>query len=201
MQPNTQQYPIDYLEEISTAPKKSGASNDKLFFIVIIGGLLTAALAGILAFSNFGFNDKESAARLSLRLSNLQTVTESSQKNITSSKLRGINANLSITLVGATSEANGYATASGIDVKKISPSITASESVEELTVLLENARLNSTLDRVYAREMNYQLEALVSLLSYIETNTKSTSFRELASTIRQQIEPIQKQFLNFNTAN
>src|SRR5690606_29528936 len=100
MQPNEQpQHPIDYLNEISPPPKNSGGRmNDRLFFGVIIAALVTALLVGVIAFVASRDDGGANLSTLSVRLNNLQTIADDSQKHIVSSSLRGTNTSLALVL-------------------------------------------------------------------------------------------------------
>lgn len=200
MQPNDQpQHPIDYLDSIAATPKRSatGVSN-KLFFGVIIAAVLLLLTVVPFILLNAGSNNSGNLSQLSARLQNLQTVTDAAQKNIVSSKLRATNTSLSLTLTGANRELEEPLKASEIDPAKLDPKIVARENTDELTKKLEDARLNAVHDRTYAREMTYQLDTLIVLVEQIESKTKKTSTKEALTTIRNNLQPLQKQFSDFN---
>lgn len=203
MQPNEQpEHPIDYLDSISTAPKKpAGKVNDKLFFGVIIGGVLITLIVGVLALLSVGTSSKEDMGRLSVRLENLQTISDAARKTTISSSLRATNINLSLALTNANRDIVEPLTANGIDPKKIDSRITTEENTDELKEKLEDARLNAIFDRTYAREMSYQLETLLVLIQQIEGKTKNSAEKEFLSTLRGNLEPLQKQLANFSASS
>lgn len=204
MQPNEQngqpsQHPIDYLDSISTVPKgtKKGPS-DMVFFGAIIGGLLIALIVGIFVFLSSG-NDKADLSTLSIRLANLQTVADDSQKNAVSSRLRGTNTSLSLTLANANRDIGPLLAEHDVDPKKIDAKITAAENTDDLNERLEDARLNGIFDRIYAREMAYELETVLILLEQLNSNTKSKEQKEYLATTYDNIRPIQESFAKFDT--
>lgn len=198
MQPDNQ-HPIDYLDSIATVPKGGNKGvSDKLFFGVIIGGILTALLVGIFALTNSGPNTKSEFERLSVKLEKIQAIADDSQKNIVSSNLRGINTNLSLILANANHDASEIVAAHGIDPEKISPRITQNESSEEILNRLEDARLNATFDRTYARELSYELEMLIVLIGQLEAKTDHSSSLEFLKATRESMEPLQQQFSEFS---
>ena len=202
MQPNEQpQHPIDYLDSIATTPKGSAKkANDMLFFGAIIAALVVVALVGAFAFLNGGSSSKDHLSRLSVRLTNLQKVSDNSKKNIVSSELRAINANISLAFTNANRDIKEHLTSSGIEPDSISEAITSEESTEELTTTLEDARLNAKFDRTYAREMNYQLETLITLLRQAEEESNDAAEKEFLSTTAKNLSPLQKRLASFNAA-
>lgn len=199
MQPNEPtQHPIDYLDSISAASNQPSKKNDLMFFAVIGIGLLVTLLVGALILFG-GSSSNENLSRLSVRLGNLQTAADSAQKNITGSKLRSTNINLAFALTNANRDIAEHLLARGIDPKKISSGIISSESTEELSEALEDARLNAIYDRVYAREMSYQIETTLALLRQMESKEGSSSTKEYLSKTIKDLEPFQKQFIEYNT--
>jgi predicted outer membrane protein len=201
MQPNEPpQFSIDYLDQIASPPKKPGV-RDKLFPILVIGGLIVALLVGLVAILGAGGGNQEDMMRLPAKLKTLQSVADSSQKNIKSSGLRSTNGNLSLFLTNTNRDMAEPLSANNVDAAKLSPKITASEDGSDLKAELEDARLNVVFDRTYAREMSYQLEALAALMQQIEANTNSRSLKEALTTAQKQLEPLQKQFADFTAAS
>ncbi len=201
MQPNEQpQFSIDYLDQIASPPQKPGM-RDKLFPILVIGGLLVALLVGLMAILSAGGGNQEDMMRLSAKLKTLQAIADSSQRNIKSSSLRSTNGNLSLFLTNTNRDMAEPLKANNVNVAKLNPKITASEDGSDLKAELEDARLNVVFDRTYAREMSYQLEALAALMQQIEANTKSRSLKESLITAKTQLKPLQKQFADFTAAS
>lgn len=200
MQPDDQpQYSIDYLDQISTAPKKPTRS-EKLFPIVIIAGIVIALLVGVMALFGSGTSNKDEMARLATRLKTLQSIADTSQKTIKSGSLRGTNTNLSLLLTNANRDIKEPLKNNAVDTSKLNPAIAKQEDGSELKDRLEDARLNAVFDRTYAREMSYQLETLAALMKEIDKNTKSRSLKEFLATTLDQVEPIRQQFADFDSA-
>lgn len=203
MQPDEQiQHPIDYLDSISTVPRKpAGGMSNKLFFGVILGALLVFVFVGALILLNAGPSSQENLSRLSVRLENLQKISDDAGKKAVSSTLRATNINLALALTNANRDLAEILTANGIDPKKISSTIKDEEKTDELTEKLEDARLNAIFDRTYAREMSYQLETLLVLIKQLETSTQDSAEKEFLMTLRTNLEPLQKQFSEFTAAS
>lgn len=200
MQPDKQpSYSIDYLDQISTPTSKPGMS-DKLLPIVLIAGVLIALLVGAAALLSSGTSNKTSLIRLSARLQTLQVISDASKKNVVSGSLRGTNTNLSLLLTTANRDISTQLTANAIDPEKTDARIIASESGDSLKKRLEDARISGYFDRTYAREMSNQLVATIALMKEIDAHTKSTSLKEFLETSEKQLQPIQRQFADFNAA-
>lgn len=200
MQPDKQpQYSIDYLNEISTAAPKPGVSN-KLFLIVVIAGVLTALIVGIFALLNSSTSNKDNLIRLSARLNTLQSISDTSKKTITSSDLRGTNTALSLLLTSTNRDITAPLANNSVDTAKLDAKIVASEDGSDLKKRLEDARVSGYFDRTYAREMSDQLTTLIALMKEIDGRTKSKSLKDFLATTEKQLEPIQKQFADFNAA-
>ncbi len=201
MNPDQNQYSIDYLNEISPQQKKPGMSN-KLFFIVIGGGLLVAAIVGILLLTSTGSaGPTEKMGTLASRLITLKTISTSAQRNIKSGDLRSTNSNLDLFLTNANRDIVEPLSTNGVTISKIDKKIVAEEKNEDLVETLENARLNAVFDRTYSREMAFQLDTVATLMKDIYTSTNSKSLKEFLEATDKNLQPIKKQLVEFNAAN
>lgn len=202
MNPDNNPYPIDYLNQIAPEPKKPGMNN-RLFVVIIgIGGIL-AIIVGLLMLLNSGASTgpKASMQRLAARMQTLQTISDKSQKTIKSSALRGTNSNLNIFLTNANRDIVEPLANNGLEVKKLDKAIVASETGDELSATLEDARLNALFDNTYAREMSFQLATVDALMGDIYEKTNSESMKEFLVNTADNLEPIKKQFDDFNSTD
>ena len=201
MNPDQNEYSIDYLNQIAPQPKKPGLSS-KMFLILIGGGVLLAIIGAIFIFSSgSGSGPVQKMQTLASRMETLRTVSDKAQKNIKSGDLRSTNSNLTIFLTNANRDIVEPLETNGVDLKKIDKKIAAAEKGEELTKKLEDARLNAVFDRVYAREMAYQLETVAALMQEIYGKTKSKSLQEFLLKTDDNLQPISEQLEDFNRAN
>ena len=200
MNPEDNQYSIDYLNQIAPQQKKSGLGN-RLFFAIIGGGILLAVIVGFFALSSGAGGPTEKMQTLAARLITLQSVADKSQKTIKSGTLRSTNSNLAIFLTNANRDIVDPLKNNGITIEKIDKKITAAENGDKLTKTLEDARLNAVFDRVYAREMGYQLDTVASLMTEIYDKSNSKSLKEFMVATDKNLEPIKKQLTDFNAAN
>lgn len=195
MQPNQNQYSIDYLNQIAPPAKKPGLSN-KLFLGIVAGGILLAIVVGF-SLMNGGQTNTQQLETLTARLQTLQKVSTASQRNIKSGTLRNTNSNLSIFLTNADRDIAGPVKNSGVDIKNLDKNITAAENGAALTAKLEDARLSATFDRTYAREMNYQLATVTNLMKQIYSHTNSKSLKQFIDATNKNLQPISQQLESF----
>jgi hypothetical protein len=203
MYPNQDQhqYSIDYLNEIAPQEKKPGLDNKK-FLMLVGGGLLVAIIVGIIVLSSgSGPGPTQKMQTLAARLTTLQKISTTAQKNIKSSSLRGTNSNLTIFLTNTNRDIVGPLLTNGVDAKKVDSKITAAEKGEALSKTLEDARLNAVFDRKYPREMNYQLGAIQALMEDIYASTNSKSLKDFLTATNKNMQPIKKQLEDFTAAS
>lgn len=200
MQPDQNQYPIDYLNQIAPEQPKQGMNN-KFFFLLIGGGLLVATVVGILALTSGNSGPTQKIQTLSARLTTLQAISSDAQKKIKSGTLRSTNSTLTIFLTNANRDIVDPLSKNGIDIKKIDKSIQTKENGEKLKQTLEDARLNATFDRTYAREMSFQLDTVSALMKDIYASSGSKSLKEFLERTDANLQPIKTQLADFNAAN
>jgi hypothetical protein len=198
--PPQPQYSIDYLNQIAPQQQKKGLSN-RSFLMVAGGGALVAVIIGILMLTSSGSGPTKNMQTFAARVQALEKITGSAQKNITSNDLRGTNSNLTLFLTNTDHNMTTPLMNNSVDVKKLDKDIVAAEKGEALTAKLEDARLNAVFDRVYAREMSYQLTALETLMKSIYGNSKSKSMKDFLKTTDDSLTPIKKQFDTFDASS
>jgi hypothetical protein len=201
MLPQQEQYPVDYLNQISTQQQKPGITNKR--FLLFIGGAVALILIAVIFMvaSSGVTGPKEKMQTLAARLLTLQTVASDAQVNLKSGDLRDTNSNLTIFLTNTNRDIAEPLAESGIDVEKLDEKIVAQESGETLTADLEEARLNAVFDRTYAREMSYQLDTVSVLIREIYNSTNNASFKSFLENTNANLEPLREQFSNFNAAD
>jgi hypothetical protein len=82
MNPDQNQYSIDYLNQIAPQPKKPGINNT-LFLAIIGGAVVVALIVGALMLSK-GTGPTQKMEMLAARLTTLQTISTKAQTNIKS---------------------------------------------------------------------------------------------------------------------
>lgn len=197
MNPEQNQYPIDYLNQIAPEQPKAGMNNKK-FFLLIGGGILVAVIILIVALSSSANNGpKEKMQTLAARMTTLQDISSKAQTNLKSGSLRATNSNLVIFLTNANRDIADPLKNNGVDAKNIDKTIAAKEDGAKLKQTLEDARLNAIYDRTYAREMTYQLETTAALMGDIYDRTNSKSLKEFLLKTDENLQPIKKTFSEF----
>ena len=202
MYPNENQQPtvpLDYLNQI--APKsatKAGLLKNKpiLFGIIAVIVLLVVIIIGSL--STGGTNSTE---LLAARLSSIESVAKDATANIKNNQLLSYNSNLKIFITNTISEITPSLAASNINIDKLSDSVVNKESNTDLLEILENARLDGTYDRTYAREMSYKLETTLALMKQVYSKTSNKSLKTALEDAYNNLIPTLKQFADFNAVN
>jgi hypothetical protein len=192
--------PSDYLDQIASPQKPSRLTN-KLFLLLIGGALAIIIVLGLVVFSIANAPKTASTERLALRLQTLQKVSQDSHNKLKDSNIRSINSNLKTSLINSNRDIATPLKAAKIDLKKSDKTLIAAENGDKLKAVLEDARLNGTLDRTYAKEMSYQLETTTVLMDSLLVNTKSASLKTFLSTSTKDLKALQSQFSTYSAAN
>lgn len=187
-----------YLDSIAAQPTQP-TMKPTLLWGLIAGVLLIVIIVG--SFVAFGGGPSQSDRLVSFvqRIQALEKVSTDSSKSIQSSDLRALNGSMGTILTGAEQESAAPLAANG--VKKLKPANKKSPITAEFVTLsskLDDARLNVVFDRVYAREMAYQLGKLRAEIDLIYHNTKSKSLKAYLDKTDTNLKPLVSQFTNFN---
>ncbi|HEX7484377.1 MAG TPA: hypothetical protein VF281_04490 [Candidatus Saccharimonadales bacterium] len=202
MNPETPQLPIDYLNQIAPPPQKQKLDKKSLLLLaLLIGGVLMIVVSFLVFISNHSGGPKADMQTLAIRMQNLQKISESSQKNIKSSELRGINSNLKSFLSNANRDIAEPLTANKVDIKKLDKNLVAKEKTDTLAADLEDARLNAQFDDTYAREMSFKLTTLSILMETIYKTSGSKSMKEFLVATDDNLQPIKTKLEEFNQTN
>lgn len=197
MDPQQNQYPIDYLNQIAPQQPKKSVSN-KLFLFIIGGGVLLAIIVGLFLLNSGSGGPNEKMQTLAARLVTLKDISSKAQKNIKSGALRATNSSLTLLLTNANRDIAEPLLNNGVDIKKLDKAIQTKEDGTDLTEKLENARLNAVFDRTYTREMVYQLDTTAALMGDIYERTNSKSLKDFLLKTDSDLQPIKKTFSEFS---
>jgi len=197
--PTQNQYPIDYLNQISAQPPQQ-TMNSKWVF-ALIGGVILVVIVAVLFIANSGNGPIQKMQTLAARLQTLQKVSGDSQKRIKSGELRSLNSTLTLYLANTNRDIVEPFNKNGVDIKKLDKTIVAKENGDQLNKKLEDARLNAIFDRIYAREMTFQLETVTALMTDIHHSSNSKTLKDFLSKTDQGLQPLKKQLSEFNAAN
>jgi uncharacterized protein (UPF0333 family) len=199
MQPGQTEYPIDYLNQIAPEQQKPGLSR-KWVLLLIGAGVIAVIFIFIFLLSSSG-GSTQKLQTLAARMQTLQKISESAEKNIKSGSLRSTNSTLSIFLTNANKNIETPLANNGVKPKSLDKNIVKKEDGAKVSAALEDARLNATFDRTYAREMGFQLDTLANLMKDIYTSTNSKSLKEFLVSTDTNLTPIRKQLTDFNSAS
>jgi uncharacterized protein (UPF0333 family) len=201
MEPNQHEYPIDYLNQIAPEQKKPLMNSRVIIVIVGILVVLAAVIGFLILVSGGGASDSQKLQTLSARMQTLEKISKAAEKNIKSSSLRSTNSTLSLFLTNANRDIITPLKNNGIKVASLDKTIVKKEDGTKVKATLEDARLNAIYDRTYAREMNFQLDTVASLMKQIYTTTKSKSLKDFLLSTDNNLKPIRKQLSDFNAVN
>lgn len=199
MQPGQTEYPIDYLNQIAPEQQKPGLSG-KWVLLLIGAGVVAVIFIAIFLLSSAG-GSTQKLQTLTARMQTLQKISEGAEKNIKSGSLRSTNSTLSIFLTNANKDIETPLAKNGIKAKGLDKNIVKKEDGAKVTAALEDARLNATYDRTYAREMGFQLDTLAGLMKEIYTTTNSKSLKDFLISTDTDLTSIRKQLADFNAAS
>ena len=168
---------------------------------LLIGVVLTIVISFLVFISNASGGPKADMQMLAIRMQALQKIADTSQKNIKSSSLRGVNSNLKSFLSNANRDIAEPLAANKVDIKKLDKKLVAKVEADTLKADLEDARLNATFDDTYAREMSYRLTTLSILMESIYKTSHSKSLKDFLVATDDNLQPIKKQLDEFNSTN
>lgn len=202
MNPNTNQTPLDYLNQIAPqVPKRPLFTwNIRTIIVaaiaVIILVIILVNIAG--AISNA---QKQPWQRLSARLDTTAGIVSDSSIKIKNSQLRSLNSDLKLTIANTQRDLATPLANLSIVANKLPASITASEANAEMKQRLEDGRLNAKFDSTYAREMTYQVATILSLLQQLYSSGASSQTKTFLEKAYNDLEPTYLALSKFSASN
>lgn len=192
-------FPVDYLNEI--APKQQPVQVNRFAVFGLIGGVLLLAFAIIMMMVNSQPNYTKQAQSTLARIETLQAATKEQQSRLTENELSSMNTTLTTSLGSMGTELK-----SSLKDAKIKTELTGDAKKTEkaysdkLSKTLEDAYLTGSLDRVYAREMSYQLSILKSYLQKLKTASGNRkAIADYVATNSKTLDAATKSFSNFTS--
>ncbi len=189
---------LDYLNQIS-APVQQKTINPLVLWAAIGGFFLLLFGVVFFALNSGGPSYKDRLIGFAQRIDALKTLVDESQAKIQSTELRRENSSLSLALTNTSRDS--ATPLKNVGVKKLAkPSKTSALTKEfaELSSRLEDARLNTVFDRVYAREIAYELSKVRSEMKSLRKASNSKSLGTYLDTTENNIQPLNDQFAAFN---
>lgn len=195
--------PPDYLNQI--APK---ATKTKMGLLtqrpLLTGGIVLAVIVVVTLFAVVGSSmsgGTKLIKTLSVRLDSTASTAKSATHKIKNPRLLALNSNLNIYLTNTSRDFAPILALNDITTKKIDKSIIVAESNTNMLATMEDARLNAIYDRIYAKEMNNQLEKVLMLIRQINKGTNSKATKAFLENANKNLIPIQKQFADYSDPN
>jgi hypothetical protein len=195
--PQPETNPGDYLDSIASQTQVK-TMKPWMLWALIGGGLLIVIIFAMMLLGG-GPKEDDKLKGFVWHVQALETLTKDDQKTIQSTNLRTINSSLTLILTNVDQGSTEPLTKAG--VKKLSKAPKNSPITAEFTKLsstLEDARLNAQFDRVYAREVSYQIAKLRAEIKSLLKSTNSKSLKAYLQTTDSDVAPLQTQFSNFN---
>lgn len=189
---------LDYLNQIS-APAQQKTVNPLVLWLGIGGFLLLLVGVVCFALNSGGPNYKQRLTSFAQRVDALKTLVDESQATIQSTELRRENSALSLALTNTSRDA--AEPLKKVGVKKLGKPAKTSTLTKEFTALserLEDARLNTVFDRVYSREIAYELSTLRSETKSLRKASNSKSLGVFLDAAESNLGPLNEQFAAFN---
>jgi hypothetical protein len=199
MNPNdNQSIPADYLNQIAVKPTKKESFLNKR--PILIGGIAIVVIILILMVIGSLSSGTKPSEQLAARLLATQNVANDATSKIKSPELRALNSNLKIYLTNAIRDIAAPLSKEKLNINKLDKKVVLAESDTKMLATLEDARLNAIYDRIYAREMAYQLDTVLTLMRQIDNDTGNKDLKSFLDSKIENLVPIQKQFADFNAA-
>lgn len=199
-----QDFSIDYLNQLDPNPKRAGGPNAKLLIAVAILGVL-AIVFFIFTITSSGGSSTPTARMqsLHLRLQTIRTLTANNHKKLRSNQLRSANSNLTSILGTTIKDLEETATTANVDLKKPTKEQTAKEAAykTKLSDAFAEALLNVELDKVYARQMTYEISLLKSSLTSLRSSSSNKSVDGFVASNLPSFESLEKDFQAFSSAD
>ena len=198
----SQEYPVDYLNQISQKQQKPGGPNKLVMIVAIVVGLLAVVIFLASMFSDKGPSVVNQTTALRARFLSLSDVSKENQSHLKDSRMYVGNTNLNTFLLSASSQIAEPAKKVGIpNMEKAKPTKETEASEEKLVAKLNagfsDAALNGSIDRTYAREMNYQLNKLQDMINDLHAKTKAKEMRAYLEATSKNLTVTQKTFAEF----
>lgn len=188
-----------YLDQIA-APVVQKTISPIILWVAIGGLLVTLGIVVMIIMNSGGPTHGERLATFVERINAMKTLTTKSQKTIRSGQLRGINSALSITLSNTSRDSAKPLEAANQKLEKAKKSPDLTTELNTMNRNLEDARLNNIFDRVYAREVAYQIVRARLELKNLAATSNSKSLKEFANTTEKNLAPIYDQLKAFNNS-
>lgn len=192
-------FPVDYLNEI--APKQQPVQMNRFAVFGLIGGVLLLAFSAVMMMVNSQPNYTKQAQSTLARIETLQAATKEQQSRLTENELSSMNTTLTTSLGSMGTELKSSLKDAKIKTELLGDAKKTEKAYsDKLSKTLEDAYLTGSLDRVYAREMSYQLSILKSYLQKLKTASGNRkAIADYVATNSKTLDAATKSFSNFTS--
>ncbi len=199
----------EYLDQISAANRPIKNSNKGFlgsrFFTIIMIGLIAFIIIIIIGaiLSGNKKNEKTLNFALKLHLDNIAAVISDYQPSVKSSDLRSSSASLSSVLTSTSRELTDYLTEKyDFKDKDIGKDLEeeATLSKDGLEADLFEAKINGSLDRIYAHKMAYEISLMMSEENKLINMTKNEALKDVLTKSYSSLDNLYDNFNSFSEA-
>ncbi|MCA9341619.1 hypothetical protein KC952_03750 [Candidatus Saccharibacteria bacterium] len=190
-----------YLDQIA-APAQQKIMNPFILWGLIGGALLIVIIFIMVLFSSGQPSSAQRMNNFLFRVDALNSLVKDSQKTIRNPKLHTANGSLSSILTSIQTETTKFLNKSGSSDKKVrlkppkgSPIL--AEYIQ-INKKIDEARLNAIFDRVYAREVAYQIAKLRTEMVPIYKDTSSKKIREFLENSDKDLKALSEDIKKIN---
>ena len=191
-------FSIDYLDQIA-APTPTTSNKSIILVWAIIGLSIVAAVVFVFMMFSGRTSSMEQTANVYMRMETLKKVSENHHKHLRDNQLRVSNRNFITFLTNSIRDIEQPLQAAGIQKSKLPKKSAETEASlsSELNAAFEDARLNINLDRVYTREMTFQISTLQSMMRSVYDQASSAELRGYLETTSSNLAPVSRSFSEF----
>lgn len=179
---------------VTLVPEPQTGVSRKTIFIVI--GIVVALLITVIMLfaSSQGNNLQPYEQRLSIRMSNLQTLATSAQQNINSEDLSNLNSQLSALVISDNASLQSDLNALGVS-SKYPKDMIASESDDATIAELKQAVTDGDFDQKYVEAITKKIDDITLLMNTIYSKSKDAKLRQDISKSYKDLVFVKKQML------
>ncbi len=200
----------EYLKQISIdnrpAPKKGRDIFTSKYFMLGMGALtllIIIIIIGAILHGNKG-NNKNTVYSLLLHIDNTSELIQNYQPEIKSSNLRSSSASLYGVLTNTSKKLTDHLTEKyNYNPKKLDENLVEEATLNKdgLESDLFEAKINGTLDRIFAHKMTYEISILDNEEVKIINTTGDSELKEILTTSQKGLEVLYDNFNKYSEAN
>lgn len=203
---------LEYLQKISQSNRPVKRTNpvkakllDTSIIKIALGGIVLFLLLMILGgmLSSLNAKPENLTKQLYTRTENLNSVLNTYNSSLKSSKLRSIGTSLSGVLTNSSNQLSVYIMDEENNHELLKPDEVTLEAenlhLAELNTSLNNAKLNGILDRAYANQIGLEVSLLLSMISELsERAGDDRVLQDILTTYHNNLETIHNSFENYS---